>query len=156
MNRLIIPFNSTLDCTEKMKIWKPVGLAMILIAGSFSFWVWWTVNQAQLYQSKHGPEIRSEFGFAHGSPYVHAGKKEIEVLTIHPVKGGYLDKVGFRDGDIVTSESITGLYKLLHNSRGETISVQVVKGGDGAPIDQRETRTLTFEIPKKAKTSPHL
>ena len=88
-----------------MKIWKPIGLVMIIIAGSFSFWVWWTVSQAQIYQSKYGPEIRSEFGFTHGSPYVSAGRKEIEVLTIHPAKGGYMDKVGFRDGDIVTSES---------------------------------------------------
>jgi len=132
-----------------MKIWKPIGLVMIIIAGSFSFWVWWTVSQAQIYQSKYGPEIRSEFGFTHGSPYVSAGRKEIEVLTIHPAKGGYMDKVGFRDGDIVTSESITGLYKLLHNSRGETVSVQVAKGGDGLPINQRETRTLTFTIPGK-------
>lgn len=96
-----------------------------------------------------GPELRSEFGFVSGSPYVRAGEKEVEVFTIHPVKGGYLDKVGFRDGDIVTSDSITGFYKLLYNSRGETVSVQVVKGGDGAPIDQREIKTLTFTIPGK-------
>ena len=132
-----------------MNTWKLIGLVAIIIAGSFLIWAWWTSSQAHLYQSEYGYEIRREFGFTHGSPYVSTGKKEIEVLTIHPVKGGYLDKVGFRDADIVTSESITGFYKLLHKSRGRTISVQVVNGGDGAPIDQRETRTLTFEIPGK-------
>ena len=132
-----------------MKTLKLIGVITIIIAGSFSVWAWWTSSQAHLYQSKYGPELRNEFGFASGSPYVRAGEKEIEVFTIHPAKGGFLDKVGFMDGDIVTSESITRFYKLLYNSRGRTISIQVVKGGDGPSIDLRETRTLKFTIPGK-------
>ena len=132
-----------------MKPGKIIGIGVIVIVGSLSAWVWWTVSQALLYQSEYGPELNSELGFIHGSPYVYAGGKTVEVFTIYPIKGGFLDKVGFREGDIITSESITGFYKLLYHSRGKSISVRMVNGGDGPPISKREIKSLTFTVPKK-------
>jgi len=131
-----------------MKIGKLIKYTLYTAFVVFAAWAWWISNQAEIYQGEYGPELRREFGFSTGSPYIRAGEEKIEVFTIHPEKGGFMGKAGFRDGDIVISESFTGFYKLLYNSRGSAVSVKVVKGGDGPPLDQRQTRTLTFIVPR--------
>lgn len=111
--------------------------------------VGWGVYQAHLYQSVYGPELEKELGFTTGSPWVQAGDRKVEVSTIHPVSGGYMGKIGFQDGDIIISHSFTEFYKMLYTQRGELVSVDLVDGGDGRPIEQREIRTLRFHIPVK-------
>lgn len=113
-----------------------------------SFYIKWTANQAKLYQTEYGQLLREELGFTHGSPYVMAGEKKIEVFTIYPKKEKLLHAYVFREGDILISESITGFYKLLFHSKGNKDSIDVVDAGDGLPIKERDMRTLTFKVPE--------
>lgn len=122
-----------------------IGLA-VLTVGSF---IAWTAYQGHLYQSVHGPELEKELGFTIDSPWVKAGEETVEVSTIHPVPDGYMDKIGFRDDVILTNHSTTEFYKLLYTQRGRTVSVDVVDGGDGAPIEARKVKTIRFLVPPK-------
>lgn len=107
----------------------------------------WIANQAAFYQTEIGPQLREEFGFNHGSPYIQAGTDKVEVFTIYPKQNGFMHNVGFNEGDIIVSESITGFYKLLYQSKGKKVSVNTLMGGDGPPLDNREVKTLTFHVP---------
>lgn len=123
-----------------------VALVAALGLGTF---IGWGVYQAHLYQVTYRPEIEAELGFTTDSPWVKAGGAKVEVFTIHPVHDGYMDKIGFRDGDIITSHSLTKFYKMLYTQRERTVSVSVVDGGDGLPIKERKVRTLRFLDPPK-------
>jgi hypothetical protein len=109
----------------------------------------WGLYQAHLYQGVYAPEIEKDLGFTTGSPWVKAGGENVEVFVIQPVAGGYMGKIGFQDGDIITSHSITEFYKMLYTQRGELVSVDLVDGGGGRPIEDRKVRTLRFHIPTK-------
>lgn len=128
-------------------IFSLAGIVLLLIV------IWWITSQAELYQSKYGPELRREFQFNHGSPYIDVEGERKEVFTIYPKSGSLLYKAGFRDGDIIVSESITGFYKLLYHSRGKQVSVDVVDGGDGQPVEERELRVITINIPAAQPTN---
>lgn len=131
------------------------SIGIILLAGIvlLLILIWWITSQAQLYQSEYGPGLRREFHFNHGSPYIVVEGERKEVFTIYPKLGGLLYEAGFRDGDIIVSESITGFYKLLYHSRGRQASVDVVDGGDGPPLEERELRVITFNIPAAQPTN---
>ncbi len=120
----------------------PLFIAVVFLILLSGGWVLWVEDQARTYQTELGPEIERQFGFVHGTPYISAGENRIEVLTVHPVPGGRLARAGFMAGDIVISENISSFYKLLHESGDTAISIDVVNGGDGAPIQQRSIRTL--------------
>jgi len=121
-----------------------LGTATLGLGG----YIAWELYQAYLYQAEHGPALEAEFGFTHASPLFQAGEEKVEVFTIHPVPGGYMDKIGFRDG-IITSHSSTEFYKMLYTQRGETVSVDLVEGGDGVPIESRKVKTIRFLVPPK-------
>jgi len=131
-----------------MKIKKPSITFVLIISIVLAGWVWivWTKTNATKYQTELGPQIRGKFGFAHGSPYIKAGDKHIEVFTIHPKTDGLLHKAGFKDGDIVVDQTITDFYKMLYHAKGKVVEIKVVDGGDGLPIAQRKTRTISFKV----------
>lgn len=120
--------------------------ALVLGLGTM---IGWGLYQAHLYQGVYAPELEKDLGFTTGSPRVKAGGENVEVFVIQPVAGGYMGKIGFQDGDIITSHSITEFYKMLYTQRGELVSVDLVDGGDGRPIEERKLRTLRFHIPTK-------
>ena len=122
-----------------------IGLSVLTI----SSFIAWTAYQGHLYQSVYGPELEAELGFTIDSPWVQAGEEKIEVSTIHPEPDGYMDKIGFRDGSIITNHSTTEFYKLLYMQRGRTVSVDVVEGGDGVPIEARKVKTIRFLVPPR-------
>lgn len=122
-----------------------IGIGMLVaVLGGF---LGWGIYQAHLYQSVYGPELQKELGFTTDSLRVKAGDQSVKVSVIHTVPGGYMDKIGFQDSDIITSHSFTEFYKLLYTKRGETTAIDLVDGGDGKPIEERKVKTLRFHIP---------
>lgn len=109
----------------------------------------WEGYQRHLYQGVYGPEIEKELGFTIDFPRFRAGDENVEVIAIHPVPNGYMDKIGFRDGDVILSHTVTEFYKTLYTKRGETTSVDVVDGGDGLALSARKVRARKFLIPPK-------
>ncbi len=133
---------------EKKKLAIRILVGSVLALGAtFVGMVGWILVEAGVYQVMYGPGLEQQFGFTHGSPYVDSGGDYREVFTLHPTKDGNLSKAGFEDGDIVRSHKITGFYKLLHQSKGKTVSVTVVEGGDGIRIEDRKERVLTINVP---------
>src|SRR5205807_8053739 len=102
------------------------------------------------YQEHLGTSLERELGFRHGSPYVRCGGSARAVFTIEAITpGGRCDQAGFRDGDIIRGQSITGFYKLLHRSGGKEVTVRVVAGGDGLPLCERPERRITLAVPAR-------
>jgi hypothetical protein len=127
--------------------WVLVGAAALL-ALLFGGWVAWVMFEAFYYQGAVGVSLNRELGFTHGSPYVRCGGEVREVFTIESVTpGGVFDRAGFRKGDIVRGLSFTEFYKLLHRNRGRDVTIEVVDGGDGPPLDQRTSQAITFTVP---------
>ena len=120
-----------------------IGAAILGLGASSA----WDRYQHTLYQGEYGPELQAEFGFDHASAWIQAGDEKVEVFTIHPFPGGYMDKIGFKDGNIIISCSITEFYKMLYTERGRPISVDLVEGGDGLPIESRKIKTIQFLVP---------
>jgi len=132
--------------SPRMKYKKPSPffiVILIITSGAFA-WIMWIQAEAAKYQTDLGPQIRSAYGFSHGSPYIKTGDYRVEVFTVYPDAGGILERAGFRNGDIVVSENITGFYKLLYQSKAKEVTVTVVDGGDGPPVEQRKTRVVSF------------
>ena len=127
--------------------WIVVGAVALLVL-LFGGWVAWVMFEMVYYQAAVGASLNRGLGFTHGSPYVRCGGEVTEVFTIESVTaGGVFDRAGFRQGDIVRGRSITEFYKLLHRSRGREVTIEVVDGGDGPPLDQRPPRRITFTVP---------
>lgn len=126
-----------------------IGIVVGALVLGLGTMIGWGLYQAHLYQGVHAPEIEKDLGFTTGSPWVKAGDENVEVFVIQPLAGGYMGKIGFQDGDIITSHSITEFYKMLYTQRGELVSVDLVDGGDGRLIEERKIRTLRFHIPTK-------
>jgi hypothetical protein len=120
-----------------------LGIA-VLTLGSF---VAWAAYQGHLYQSVYGPELDTELGFTIDSSSIQAGDEKVDIFTIHPIPDGYMDKIGFLDGYVIASHSATEFYKMLHTQRGRTVSVDLVEGGDGVPIEARKVKTMRFLVP---------
>jgi S1-C subfamily serine protease len=75
----------------------------------------------------------------------------MDVSTVKP--GGAFAKAGFKIGDIFLDlherHSISELYELLENSRGKTITLRVVPGGNGPPLEQRPVRSIRLKVPSR-------
>src|SRR5688572_2632459 len=115
------------------------GMGVVYVVGAAFYW-----------QMLIGTPLERELGFQHGSPYVQedGSSWDTEVLTIGSVvPGGVFDRAGFRSGDVVRELSINELFQVLHRGRGQQVTIRVVDGGDGPPLDQRPERVITFEVP---------
>lgn len=121
-----------------------VGVVVLVFGAS----VGWQAYQASLYGGEYGSELESALGFTTDTVSVQAGGVNVPVFIIEPVPNGYMDKIGFRDGDIIKSLSFTEFYKMLHTQRGHVVSVDVVDGGDGAPMEARKVKTVRFLVPQ--------
>ena len=132
-----------------MSMGRIITYSIVLVIAFFLISIRWIASQAELYQRELGTQLREEFRFSHGSPYIQSGRERIEVFTIYPEPNGFMHDAGFNNGDIIISESITGFYKLLYKSKGKKVSVDVVGGGDGPPLVDRDIKTLTFRVPDR-------
>lgn len=108
---------------------------------------------ALYYSETIGQALRAELGFDDGSPYVKINGEYREAFTVENVTpGGIFGRAGFREGDIIVhphGRSIPAFYRMLDAKRGNTVTVTVVDGGDGPPLDQRPTRQIQFRIAEK-------
>ncbi len=128
-----------------------IGLTAIplaLVSIGFSVWI---PAEACYWQLHRGMPLEEDLGFTHGSPYVWIGDSEwgTEVMTLEKVSpSGVLAKAGIKEGDIPLDDlSITEFYRMLVRSRGKTVTIKVVPGGDGPPLNERPVRTVTFRVP---------
>ena len=119
-----------------------IAIAMVFIA--FLGWNWWISDQARLYQIDRGTEIEAKYGFTISTPQVRVHDIRRQVLAVHPEDDGLLYQAGFRDGDILLSHHITAFYKALYHHSDKTLSFNVIEGGDGLPLNERELRTITL------------
>jgi hypothetical protein len=124
--------------------------AAIALAVLIPAWIVYVASAAWYWQVTVGKPLERELGFQHGTPYVQeAGSSwPREVLTVESIEnGGVFDRAGFRVGDVVRELSSTDLFRLLHRSRGQQVTIRVVDGGDGPPLEQRPERVITFVVP---------
>jgi hypothetical protein len=125
-----------------------------ILALLFGTWVVYIIVEAFYYQEHLGKLLERDLGFRHGSPYVRCSGSACEVLTLEAITPGRIfDQAGFREGDIVKGLSITGFFKLLHKNRGKVVTVCVIDGGDGPPLEERPERLITFSVPAGEKIS---
>ena len=122
----------------------------ITLAVLFAVWVVYVICAAWYWQMSVGLPLERELGFQHGTPYIQeAGSSwDEEVLTVESVvPGGVFDRAGFKSDDVIRGLSINGLFQVLHRGRGQEVTIRVVVGGDGPPLDQRPERAITFVVP---------
>ena len=122
-------------------------LSWILVGG----FVIRIMREAYYYQCVLGKPLERELGFEHGSPYIHSGDEFIEVMAFENIKpGGIFDLAGIKKGDIPIDDlSITEFFRMLENARGTEVTITVVSGGDGPPLEERPARKVTFKVPEK-------
>ena len=132
-------------------------LAAIMLIGAIAVaFVLWIIGQAVYWQGIVGSPIEKELGFTHGSPYVRSGDRKFEVFTFEQVApSGIFGRAGIRNGYIPVSVAgethlgSTKFYRLLEASRGQTVEIKIVPGGDGDEIASRPVQSVTFEMPEK-------
>jgi hypothetical protein len=113
-------------------------------------WIFYALYAMWYWQSAVGVPIEREFGFRIGSPIIQVEGTSWpqEVISIETLQmDGVFGKAGFREGDIFLGLSANDVFKRLHRGRGTDVRFQVVRGGDGPPLDQREVREIAFKIP---------
>jgi hypothetical protein len=128
-----------------------VGAVAFVLFGTGVVYV---VGAAFYWQMFIGMPLEQDLGFQHGSPYVQEGGSSgyTEVLAIEAVvPGGVFDRAGFRNGDVVRGMSSNELFQSLHRGRGQQVTIRVVDGGDGPPLDQRPERVIAFEVPARGR-----
>jgi hypothetical protein len=126
-----------------------VGLALAMLM-LFAAWLVYVMCAAWYWQTAVGAPLERDLGFWHGTPYIReTGASEARVvLTVESiVPGSVFDQAGFKSGDIVRGLSINGLFQELHRGRGRQVTIRVVDGGDGPPLEQRSERAITFLVP---------
>ena len=127
--------------------WILIGLSWLQMQFSIS------VLRAELYEIVVGNRFRAQTGFRHGSPYIKLGNQTQEVLTVNTA--GALMDAGIKDGDIfVEPATATELYRQFELHRGNTMEIQVVTGGDGPPLRERQIKTITFHVPEDTVMKP--
>jgi len=114
---------------------------------AFLLYGWWVSDRARYFQSELGPQLREQYGFATGTPYIRSGDQSEEVLVIYPSTSGLMNRAGFREGDIILSSSLTEFYETLSETEG-TASFLVTTGGDGPPLEKRKTRLININLIK--------
>lgn len=122
--------------------WAVRLLAIAIIA--FLCMGWWASRQADYYQVELGAGLRSTYGFAIGTPMIRAGGELVEVLAIYPDAGSPFAAAGVREGDIIVGTTLTGFYRQLHEAGGK-LRFEIVRGGDGAPVEQRKKMFIEIE-----------
>jgi hypothetical protein len=123
------------------------GVAFALL---FAAWVVYVIRAAFYWQMMVGAILERDLGFQHGTPYVlYTGSDWLhEVLTVESVTpGGVFEQAGFQRGDIILDLSITELFQLLQQGRGQSVTIRVADGGDGPPIAERRVRVITIMVP---------
>ena len=116
----------------------------------FAVWVVYVIGIAWYWQLIVGASLERELGFQHGTPYIQeSGSSWLqEVLTVQVVvPGGAFDRAGFKSGDVVRGLTTNELFQVLHRGRGQRVTIRVVDGGNGLPLDQRSERAITFVVP---------
>jgi len=101
-------------------------------------------------------DLERDLGFRVGTPYYNINGKGTEVMDVQSVQpSGVFAKAGFRAGDVFldfrSNNSINELYRHLAASRGKTITLCVVPGGNGLPLAQRSVRSITFKVLSRAR-----
>jgi hypothetical protein len=105
--------------------------------------------------NKTQTDLQHDLGFHHGTPYYNINGTGTEVINVSSVqRGGVFAQSGFKVGDVFldfhSNNSINDLYAHLESSRGKTITLRVVSGGNGLPLAQRSVRSITFTVPPSA------
>jgi hypothetical protein len=106
--------------------------------------------------NKTQTNLEQDLGFRVGTPYYTINGTDMEVMDVSFVQpSGVFAKAGFKAGDIFldfrSNNSINKLYQHLEASRGKTIVLRVVPGGNGLPLAQRPGRSITFMVPLSAQ-----
>jgi hypothetical protein len=111
------------------------------------------ITAAIYYQCIVGPAIQRDLGFTEGTAYLEVGRglhSAVAVTTVEP--HGVFDRAGFQVGDVLPGLSHTGLFRLLHRSRGRVAELTVVNGGSGPAFGDRPARVIRFTVPPKGFT----
>jgi hypothetical protein len=119
-------------------------LALVAIWVIHVFWSIW------YWQIRIGQPLEKELGFRIGTPVIQEDGSSwpTEVLSIESLEwDGAFTKAGFQRGDVIRGVSLNELFKALHRGRGKSVTIRVVDGGDGPPLDQRAERTITITVP---------
>ncbi|MBL1433843.1 MAG: hypothetical protein COB94_010475 [Gammaproteobacteria bacterium] len=127
-----------------MKTLRYLLLVFALVVATFIGWAWWIGDQTRLYQTELAPQIEAIYGFKVSTPQVRVHNKRRQVLAVHPDKNGLLYTAGFRDDDIILSHQMTAFYKALHHQDDKALTFNIIDGGDGLPLNQRELRKITL------------
>lgn len=120
-----------------------VGLAAavcgILLAFVLEMW-----TQATLL-----PIVEDRIGARIHGPYVTLGNRDREVMVFSSVvPGGAAATAGVMNDDIVAERiSFGDLCRRLTAPRGTSVTVVVVPGGNGPPIEQRPHRRVSITLP---------
>jgi hypothetical protein len=94
------------------------------------------------------PAVERRIGAQIQSPHVVCDGVTREVISFENVRAGACAGAGVTSGDIVVSnESIGQLCRLLNGRTGKQVTIEVVNGGDGPPIEQRTKRQVTITLP---------
>ena len=95
------------------------------------------------------PRVEPRIGAEIRGLYVLSGGNEREVMIFDAVRpGSAAAQAGITTGDIIVSEpSIGSLLTKLNSAPGESVTVEVVTGGKGPPINQRPRRLVTILLP---------
>jgi hypothetical protein len=122
--------------------------AVILVFALVFAWVMaWFIWEMSV-QILVGPRVHAIYGFSVGSPFVRAGRRHVEVGTLHPRPGGLMAEAGVQDGDILDDPlTFAGLYRRLDAPPGTRIRIRVLAGGDGPPLPERPARMITLVRP---------
>ncbi len=117
----------------------------------FSAWMIYLLCSLWYWQTTIGKPIEREFGFRIGTPVIQEEGRywPREVVSIESLRwNGVFGQAGFRKGDIICGLSAKDLFKVLHRGRGEEVTLQVVNGGHGPPLNHaRCGRSLSKSQP---------
>ena len=94
------------------------------------------------------PETEELIGAKVVAPYVKAGGAGVEVITFGDVRpGSRAARAGIAPGDVLVSDRTMGSFcKRVLSSRGRSVEIQVVHGGDGVEIEKRSRRHLRLDL----------
>lgn len=122
-------------------------VAVVAAVTCLSAYIVWT---GVYYQGVLGPALERDLGFTEGAAYLSLGRRLYSAVAIVAVApGGVFDRAGFRAGDVLPGLSHTGLFRLLHRSRGRVAELAAVDGGEGPPFGERPARAIRFEVPRR-------
>jgi membrane-associated protease RseP (regulator of RpoE activity) len=139
-----------------MKRWL-LRVTVILGAPAVSIAILWYPFSSLYYQVYCGVRLEHDLGVRIGSPYVKIEDSTLssligtEVMTFEKLApDSPLARAGIKEGDIPLDDlSFTEFYRMLEQSRGKTIRITVVPGGNGPDLNARPRKTVEFTVPKR-------